>query len=285
MRKKTVFLLLIAVLATACTKVGSRSSDSMIATEVARQLTAQAGPAEPEQPAPGATPENAPPPAELPTVTPTDTPTVTPTATSTPTQTPSADDPAVALGGATWRDDFHAPDALYAWEDSKYRFTYDSGLFVITGLQAGGGDSWTFAIDPLENFYLEMTANLPVCSGYDRYGLVIGDPLPGKQPSFIFRVACNGQYSFGWYETSGSYSYHSLISWTTSPFILAGSNQTNRLGMKAQGTRIMLYMNGHFLAETDAPGFGRGRFGVFAASPNTANMEVRISSLAYWRLD
>jgi hypothetical protein len=285
MRRIVLFPIVLSLVLAACTKVGQASSQGQIQTEVARQLTVLATPGASSQAAPAKTQAN---PAatdqQLPTVTPTDTPTVTPTATATPTQTPSADDPAVALGGATWRDDFHAPDAIYAWEDSKYRFAYDSGMFVITGLQNKGGDNWSFASDLLENFYLEMTSTIPACSGYDRYGLVIGDPTPNKQPTFVYRVACNGQYSFGFYDPTVDNNFHFLINWTANPFILAGSNQTNRIGLKAQGTRIMLYVNGHFLAETDAPGFVKGRFGVFAASPNTAGMEVRITSLAYWRL-
>lgn len=284
MRKIATLPIFFVILLVACTKIGQQSSNQLVQTEVARQLTAQVASATPGEAVPAET-LSSPTSGVLPTVTPTETPLPSPTSTLTPSSTPPLDDPVLSLGGATWREDFNSPDALYTYDDGDYRFAYQSPHFIITGLDAGGYDAWVFAVDQIENYYLEMTAAIGTCSGYDRYGMLVGVPYPANNPSFLFRVACDGLYSFGYYDTAVDKNFHFLIPWTRSSSILSGSNQTNRLGVKTQGTRIMLYANGHFLAETDAPGFGKGRFGVFAASPNTAGMEVRISSLAYWLLD
>ncbi len=295
MRRIAKIPLVLAVLLAACART-SQGSANQIETEVARQLTAQVLPnTQVALTAAVITPTLNP--ADLPSVTPTETPitptvtltptdTLTPTITITPTFTPPADDPVLTLGGASWRDDFLLPNYLWPWSGSDYSFAYGDHQFVITGHQSGKSDSWIFGIDQLENFYLEMTAAVGTCSGLDRFGFVFGVPYPDDYPSFLFRVSCSGMYSFGYYgDVSVDYKFHVLRDWTASPHILAGSNQTNRIGVMVQGTKARLYANGHFLAEIVEPTLGKGRFGVFAASAKTAGYEVRISDIAYWLLD
>jgi hypothetical protein len=145
-------------------------------------------------------------------------------------------------------------------------------------------DSWTLTAWKLKNYYIETTGTQDSCSGRDRYGLVVGSPGPGLNPNYLLRFACDGYYSFGFFNSDIDNKFHSLKDWTKSDFILAGSGQTNRMGFMAEGTHLSLYANGHFLADMNEPAFGEGRFGLFIGSVNTVNYTVRISEVMYWIL-
>jgi hypothetical protein len=293
MRKNAILPILFAAVLTACSASSSQGSARQLETEVARQLTAQvipntqvaqtaAVPTATAQPSAQPTAQ----PSDTPTETPSPTVTVTPTVTITPTVTPPPEDPALTLGNPSWQDDFSAPNALWPWSDSDYRFEYKDSQFVMTGLQSGKSDSWVFSSTKLSYFYMEMTAATGTCSGFDRFGLVFGFPSPDNNPTFLFRIACNGQYSFGYYgDVSVDYKFHLLKGWEANPHINAGSSQTNRIGLKSEGTKINLFINGFHIAEVIEPTFREAKFGLFAASPDTAGYEVRVTKLAYWFLD
>ena len=266
-------------------------STGAVGTEVAKQLTAMAAltKAKTEKTKPaqanGSTPEG-----ELPSVTPTGTlpasatPTVSPTSTRTLTNTPPADDPRTTLGAPTYRTDF--PDATnwYLYEDDTIKFDVVDHKFVMTAKNANGYDGWTRTAWKLTNYYLEMTATPDTCSGRDRYGLVVGIPVPAYNPNYLLRFTCDGFYSFGFFDSSLDNKFHSLQDWTKSNFISAGTGQTNRMGFKAEGTDLKLYANGHFLTELTVPAFGEGVFGLVVGSVNTPNFTVRVSEVAYWKL-
>jgi hypothetical protein len=129
-----------------------------------------------------------------------------------------------------------------------------------------------------------MTATPDTCSGRDRYGLVVGIPDPAYNPNYLLRFSCDGYYSFGFFDSTIDNKFHFLQDWTKSNFINAGSNQTNRVGFKAQGTTLTFYANGHYLKDITEPDFGEGLFGLVIGSVNTTNFTVRVSEVAYWNL-
>jgi hypothetical protein len=286
------FLLSICLLFTlACLGTATASSGNAVNTEVARQLTLRAGmtqgggtPLGPAQNGGGS-------PGELPTVTPTGSPlpsataTVTPTITQTPSFTPPADDPRLTLGSPYYRTDFPDGTNWYLYDDSDVSFAVVDHKFVMTAKNANAFDGWTLTAWKLTNYYLEMTATPDTCSGRDRYGLVVGVPYPANNPSYLLKFACDGSYSFGYFDnTEADVKFHYLKDWTKSSYIFAGAGQTNRMGFMAQGTHLSLYANGHFLSDLNQPSFGEGRFGLFVGAVNTANFTVRVSEVAYWNL-
>jgi hypothetical protein len=290
MSRKTILLSACLLFTLACLGTATPVSENAVRTEVARQLTSLAamtqaggtplGPAENGGGSPG----------ELPTVTPTGspppsaTPTVTPTITQTPSHTPPADDPRLTLGAPDYRTDF--PDATnwYLYDDSDIRFAVVDHKFVMTAKNANAFDGWTLTAWKLANYYLEMTATPDACSGRDRYGLVVGSPGPGQNPNYLLKVACDGYYAFGFFNSTIDNKFHYLKEWTKSAFILTGPGQTNRVGFLAEGTHLSLYANGHLLTDLSEPLFGEGRFGLFVGSVNTPNFTVRVSEVAYWVL-
>jgi hypothetical protein len=289
MNRRMIFLPLCLLFSAACLTTTTPGS-SAVGSEVARKLTSIAaltqsggtplGPAQDTGASPG----------ELPTVTPTGTPppsptpTVTSTITQTPSFTPPADDPRLTLGSPNYRTDFLDGTNWYLYDDSDVRFEVVDHKFVMTAKNANSYDSWTLTAWKLTNYYLEMTATPDTCSGRDRYGLVVGTPGPGENPSYLLKVSCDGYYTFGFFNFNIDNKFHYLKDWTKSTYILAGAGQTNRVGFKAEGTHLSLYANGHFLTDLNEPSFGEGRFGLFVGSVNTVNFVVRVSEVAYWVL-
>jgi hypothetical protein len=273
----------------ACLGATPTASSDAIGTEVARKLTSMAAITQtwvektnPSQ-GTGDTTEG-----QLPSVTPTGTPppsptpTITPTPTATLTFTPPTDDPRQTLGTPTYRTDF--PDATnwYLYEDDNVKFDVVDHKFVMTAKLANGYDWYTRTAWKLTKYYLEMTATPDTCSGRDRYGLVVGVPVPAYNPAYLVRFSCDGYYSFGFLDADQKFHY--LKDWTKSTYIYAGAGQTNRLGFKAEGTKLTFYANGHYLSELDEPSFGEGVFGLVVGSVNTVNFVVRVGEVAYWIL-
>jgi hypothetical protein len=289
MNRKAIFLCGSLLFGSACLTTAVPAGNS-VQTEVARQLTVMAAITQS-----GGTPlapgtNSGPLPGELPTVTPTGsplpsaTPTETPSATASPTFTPPPEDPRLTLGNPSYRTDFPDGTNWYLYDDSDNTFTVIDHKFVMVAKQANAFDGWTLTAWKLTNYYLEMTAAPDACSGRDRYGLVVGVPYPANNPSYLLKVACDGYFSFGYFDNTVDNKFHYLKDWTKSPFVSAGAGQTNRVGFMAEGTHLSLYVNGHLLADLNEPSFGEGRFGLFVGAVNTPNFTVRVSEVAYWIL-
>jgi hypothetical protein len=289
MNRKMVFLCACLLFVTACLNTATPGSDA-VQTEVARQLTSMALLTRSGGTALGPPQDSGSPGGELPTVTQTSlppatpTPTITPTVTPTASFTPPADDPALTLGPATYRTNFTDIYGWWMYEDDNVRFEIVDHKLVMTAKLANGYDWYTRTVWDLLNFYIEMTATPDTCSGRDRYGLVVGVPYPAVNLSFWMKVTCDGYYSFSYQDTDIDYKFHYIKDWAKSSFIHTGPGQTNRVGFKAEGTHLSLYINGHFLTDLNEPTFGGGRFGVFVGSVNTPNFVVRVSEVAYWVL-
>lgn len=290
MNKKTMIIGLGLAFTVACLG-GTPSSYDSVGTEVAKQLTSMAALTQTKlQNATTAQENGNTPEGQLPSVTstgtllPSPTPTVSPTRTPTLTNTPPADDPRLSLGTPYYLTDF--PDATnwYLYEDDNVKFDVVDHKFVMTAKKANGTDWWTLPAWKLTNYYLEMTATPDTCSGRDRYGLVVGVPYPANNPAYLLRFSCDGYYSFGFLNSDVDNHFHFLTEWTKSNYIYSGSNQTNRMGFKAEGTNLKLYANGHYLTELTEPAFGEGRFGLAVGSISTVNFVVRLSEVAYWKL-
>ncbi|MBN1438265.1 MAG: hypothetical protein JW929_02555 [Anaerolineales bacterium] len=287
---KRLPLTLLCLLFTAACLTTAAPDTNQVGTEVALKLTSIAALTQSGGTPIGPVPDGGGSPDELPTVTPTGspppsaTPTVTPTVTPTPSFTPPADDPALTLGAPDYQTDFPDGTNWYLYEDSGVRFAVVDHKFVMTAKNANSYDGWTLTAWKLTDFYLEMTAVPDACSGRDRYGLVVGQPGPGENPAFLFKVSCDGYYSFGFFDFDIDDKFHYLKDWTKSAYILAGPNQTNRVGFMAEGAHLSLYVNGHFLTDLNEPTFGEGVFGLFVGSVNTVNFTVRVSKVAYWML-
>lgn len=311
--KKLLILLIAALLLSSCDLFSSRAtvSDSEMETRVAKVLTEYAT-ATPEPPAavtptmplptlaftdtlPPVTetpqPQTTEPPLEttepaMPSATPTEGPTPTATNTSAPTPTTVPGDPRADLGAPDWLDTMEK-DTNWPTGTDAGGFTsiaFKDGFMELTGLQVLSG--WRLATTgSLGNAYIEMTVNSGACKGEDRFGIIFRVPVLNEaNRGYLFGINCAGKFSLAsWDATEGADgTWLNLILWKQSDAILAGANQVNRLGVKATGSRLKLYINGMLVGEVIDTKFTTGYFGIFVGARQTTNYTIKVDEMAYW---
>jgi len=186
------------------------------------------------------------------------------------------------LGAPDWRDPLDDSSFWFLVNDEDTEFEIDDGMLKMTSRRAGSLDQWGLATrGALTDFYLEATfITGEECSGLDRYGVLVRAPDPNS--GYVYGFSCDGRYRI--YKWDGE-NYRALKEWTSSGFILSGTEQTNKLGIWLEGSTIRLYANGRLLAELEDREFDEGRFGLFVGSANTDNLEIFVDEVAYWLLD
>jgi hypothetical protein len=250
---------------------------------VVAQLTESAPTAEPTQTQPPAQatlpPEETPIPTAQASSTSPASPTATFTATSQPEPTtpPPAADPALNLGSPTWRDTFESGSNWALLSDEHSNFEVKDGQMVMQSFNADYWNSWALTPPSIEVFYLEAQGASGACAGRDRWGLFFR--APDYTRGYLFGLSCDGRYAL-WVWDGSSETY--LVEWTDSSHILKGADQTNRIGVKADGSRLSLYANGNFLVEVRDDSFASGRFGLFVGAAETPGYTVKVDEVAYW---
>ncbi len=188
----------------------------------------------------------------------------------------------LGLGEPTWRDSFASGANWYLVSTDDTIFKVEDGQMVLEAINTGTIDEWGLSSRPkLRNFYLEVIAKTGAsCSGLDRYGVLVR--APDSSQGYVYGFSCGG--SFRIYKWDGE-TYTGLKAWTSSPYILAGPNQTNRLGIRVEGDKFKLYANGNMMAEVSDSTYDEGRIGLFIGSQNTENFKVFLDEVAYWVLE
>ncbi len=149
----------------------------------------------------------------------------------------------------------------------------------MTGLSTT--DGWRLSWPRIGDVYLEMTAVTGTGSGTDHYGLIFRVPdIDAADRGYLFGVTCDGRYSLRAWDGE---EMTSLVRATSHPSIRAGSEQTNRVGVMAQGDRLRLYVNGVLLQEIRDETFtAEGGFGVFIGARTTSGFSIEVTEVAYW---
>jgi len=279
-----LFLLTLAVLSCRLTTAQpTQQNQDTIATLV--QATLDANPPRTPlptitQPAPDLT---ATAPATIPpSVTPTLT--LTPTSTSTPTATPTftdvPGDPRDALGNPTREDTFDTGAYWSPYEDSSSALQINNGRMKLTAKKADSAEYWGFSVPDVENFYLEYTGTFgDDCAGKDRFGMIFRAPKTDR--GLLFGITCDGHLRL--YAWDGE-EYHIFKDYKKSDKINSGPGATNRFGIKAKGTKLTGYINGHEVVIKNTDLFTEGKFGAYIAAAETPGFSVKITNAAYWKL-
>jgi hypothetical protein len=182
--------------------------------------------------------------------------------------------------------------AAWVTEDNVYpntsylRMYVENSRFYVTGKQAGWS-TWYFSWPELKDFYLETTFTTGACSGKDAYGQILRGPVhkSGKSYGYVVSLSCDGAYRIYRVDsTDPSFTTVTLVDWTASTTINAGSNQTNVLGVKAEGKTIVVYVNGTRLAEVTDDTYTQGRYGLYVSGSDTTNFTYQVVKMAYWEL-
>ncbi len=186
------------------------------------------------------------------------------------------------LGNPDWRDNFDGGVYWYLLDTDNTLFEMEDGHLIMTSSETGGADEWGLSNQPsMEDYYLELTFKTgETCSGLDRYGVLVRAEKPTE--GYVFGFSCDGRYRL--YAWDGE-NYTGLQEWKSSAHILAGPNQTNKLGIWLEGDTIRLYANGKLLAELEDDSFSEGRFGVFISSAQTKDLVIYVEEAAYWNLE
>ena len=132
---------------------------------------------------------------------------------------------------------------------------------------------------------LKATFITTTCSGSDHYGIILRVPVVNApDQGYLFGVTCDGRYSLRRWngEIQPKGEMKRLVDLTASSAIKTGSNQTNRLGIYAVGSRLILYVNGTLLTEVNESTYPSGFFGVFVGADVTTNLTVHVDEMSYW---
>ncbi len=216
---------------------------------------------------------------------PSSTPASTPTITPTPFDSrgslgaPSYVDPMDASSFGNWSRDGVLPDT------GNIRLALNGGNLLVTGKNQFF-DTWWFSWPSLRNFHLEMTVETEQCSGKDTYGVIFRGPPRdfGDTFGYVAVFSCDGEYQLRRVVSADPYTSFNLTAWTKSDNIRSGPNQTNVLGVMADGAKISLFANGFLLAQIEDDNYRQGRYGVFVSAGPTAGFTYLVDEIAYWNL-
>jgi hypothetical protein len=168
---------------------------------------------------------------------------------------------------------------------NSIKITVDDAKFYVIGKRSGWA-TWWFSAIPLENVYMEMTAETDTCAAKDSYGMILRGPEHGAGKSFgyIFAFSCDGAFQITRLDSVSPYSAVTLVGWTSSQYILAGSYQRNVLGIKMDGKILTLYANGYQLTEISDNVYSSGRYGLYIYPDTSNDFTYRVVKMAYWLL-
>jgi hypothetical protein len=205
-----------------------------------------------------------------------------------PASTLAAGDPRLRLGNPAFSDPMDNGNNWPSGIDPAgfTSLVYNNGQMQLTSLKTRSG--WrlsTYGTD-LTDFYVEMRISTLACKGNDRYGIYFRVPNKSlNNQGYWFGFTCDGRYALQKWDGTASPDgvVTNLIYWTNNSAINAGSNQTNRLGVMAIGSRIYLYANGKLLAQRDDSTWLQGAFGIFVGARETSNLTILVDQVDVWR--
>lgn len=284
--KRIISFLLLTLLITSCGSQPTLDDRDLIATIVAATLNAPTS----EKTSPPATQASskmtdAPYPSSTPLPSsPTRTPTLTPTPTNTPSTTPTPTsppgDPRETLGSPSWENNFNSSANWHTYQDSSSKVEIKGGKLILKVFQAENYEYWGFSVPELEDFYLEYTGAFgESCGGKDRFGMIFRSPKDNK--GYLFGISCDGHLRLSAWDGE---DYTTLQNWQKSEYIQTGPGAENRLGIKAKGTTLTGYINGHEVVSKKSDLFEKGRFGAMFAAAETPGFQAEITYAAYWTL-
>ena len=280
MIRRTVLIFVLVLLLAGCNLPQNDLAENtptadVVATEVSRMKTEMPTATLPPTPEPLAATGTLPPPA------PSDTP--APVVEPSATATLDPQDPAIALGSPTWKDSLDTTKNFYLYENDNTAIEAGSGSLRLIGLTNIGWIGWSLTYaQSSANFYLEGTFVTGTCSGADLYGLVFR--ANKENAGYFFGVTCDGRYNLHARDFNNNGDTE-ILELKSNPAILTGSNQTNRIGVKTEGGRLMLYANGALLEEVNDSTYTSGYFGPFIAGHDTAGFTVDLDQIALWKQD
>lgn len=139
----------------------------------------------------------------------------------------------------------------------------------------GTGDEQT----QFSDFYTEVDLSFVQQPEGAAGGLVVR--LNSPDDFYFFAVEAAGYYSL---QKRVGGVWVELIPWTPSALIDTGEEAVNRLGLLAEGERLVLTLNGEVAGEVQDADLATGYLALFGATTSTAPVEVSYDNFALWDL-
>ncbi len=222
-------------------------------------------------------------------------PTSTPTAGPSPTPTfvGVAFDPRIELGKPTIDDPLETgsknfwvrPEDGVLPNTTSFQIEIKDNKFYVTGKQMGFS-TWWFSWPSLKDFYIELEANSKTCEGKDSYGLILRGPEhdAGLSYGYVVALSCDGNYWVFRLDGVDPWRATTLVDWKASNLIRTGNNQLNVLGVRMEGDKITVFINGQSVAEVQDDEYSGGRYGLFVRPDSSLSYTFQGLNLASWDL-
>jgi len=214
----------------------------------------------------------------------------------------SSQDPADDFGAPDVHDDFSGTNPEFELDNPTgvARGWYNDGRFNII-YPARGRWTWYSGGSAAMNFYVDIVVyNGDQCVDRDTAGLVYRYKQ-GSDSGFLFGIACEGGYFSGIHGALGAGEAICMFTSSTpsepadldcsyvwefkaSNHINDGPGAANRIGIRAEGTQITLYINGHeveSMTVTSAlPQYGE--FALYLGSAQVDNASASFDDFSLW---
>lgn len=186
------------------------------------------------------------------------------------------------LGIAHFKDTFASAENWFTYDGGGSSAQVKNGVMRMTMDEPNLTSDWTLSWISGQNFYAEVTAETGgQCTANDRYGMVFRAPNPNG--GYLFMISCEGAFRLTTWDGASALL---LAGWKKSDDINAGANQSNVLGVFANGDQIMLYINGeHQRTVYDQTFFNEGRFGLIIGSEKTDDLTIEYDNFKMWYID
>lgn len=277
MKKKSLIIVLLSLILAGCgTLQEDQPTEDLLATQVASILTETAM-------------AEMPPPTETiaPSVTPTieepsDTPTESPSITATATQTVPPTDPAVLLGNPAWTYDFNGTSSPWDYESEQAIFETSNGSLNITAQANRNWHSWWVSSPKLKDAYVEITAEMDTCAGFDRFGFAVRASSTGDQFYFL-DLTCDGRWGF--FRMAPDVEINEIRAYQEIDINFNSWTDPHRLGIWMEGSNFRFYIDGEEIGvASDDTLLSEGYIGFMIAFSETPGYTVRVDQLQYWNI-
>ena len=179
----------------------------------------------------------------------------------------------VDTGHTLFAENFNLLGTWAVFDTERARGTWRQATYVLT-LRDTDEIRWVFNGPRASDFYFEGSVAVGACKAGDQYGLVVRADTDAS--FYAFGVACGGRFRL---LRSLNGVYEEVLPWQASPLLARLAGSTQRLGVRAVGSRFGLYINSQLLGQVEDAELTGGRFGIYAGSYLTPELQVTFDDL------
>lgn len=195
----------------------------------------------------------------------------------------SFDVPVLSPLGILFQDDFssHSQSQNLGWSFGALDYgekTWSPNQLKVMVKKDSGGISLPNCV--VKDFGVEIEAQPENKPGIE-YGIAFRySSSRDRVSAYVFRIATDGKYSM-LKKVDGKLAYKTPVPVSSSPFIKPGSTK-NRLGVLADGSTILLYINGNLVNTITDKSLTSGSVGIYVSSGTNDQAQVTFSRMTIY---